>query len=240
MKKILLIVFPLFISLATQAQSFIPASGSNDTVFQAWTSGSSIELHNNIASSSATPITLKWKVISYKFDVGYDAPGTGICDNQNCYTDVPGLYNATSYYRSDPYTATAGDFHVLYSVNNPAPGTSAKVTVRAIDTVSNYARTLTFVLYRAALGIGQTGANDNSVTLYPNPARESVNVIFDKQTDVKTIAIYNMIGKTMRVFKPSDNNSAKLDLDAIPSGIYFVRLMNGEGQIVATRRFTRQ
>jgi hypothetical protein len=58
---------------------------------------------------------------------------------------------------------------------------------------------------------------------------------------VKTIAVYNLIGKLMGpIYKPSSSSSAKIDLDDMPTGIYFLRLMDGQGRVVATRRFTRQ
>lgn len=240
MKKILLFVFPLFLSIASQAQAtFIPDSGNTDTVSVSG-SGTQIDVANYIRSASATPVKLKWKVISYKFDAGWDAAATGVCDNALCRYDVPALMAATRSEYSDPYT-TRSLFDVQFSLSNAASGSKASVTILFTDTVgAGYSRTLTFIAVKSSLSIGQSNTGDNSVSVYPNPARDYVNVIFDKQTNVRTIAIYNMIGKTMRVFKPADNNSARLDLDAIPSGVYFVRLMDAEGKVVATRRFTRQ
>ena len=79
------------------------------------------------------------------------------------------------------------------------------------------------------------------MVLYPNPAREAVNVIYNEKAGIKTIAVYNIIGKLMGpVYKPADNGSAKIDLDDIPNGIYFLRLMDSQGHVLATRRFTRQ
>jgi hypothetical protein len=79
------------------------------------------------------------------------------------------------------------------------------------------------------------------VVLYPNPARESINVLYDEKAGVKTIAIYNLIGKLMGpIYRPTNNGSAKIDLDEMPNGVYFLRLMDAGGHVLATRRFTRQ
>ncbi len=240
MKNVLLFILCLLsFSVVADAQSFTTSSGSSDTVTKSYTSGTTIEVHNDLMSSSSTPVAIKWRVATFAFDAGWDAAATGICDNYLCRYNLNNL--ATSSEKSDPYSnGSFSDFHVLFAANNPANGTSAKVTVRLTDTATNYSRTLTFIAYKSALGISTSVVNSDNVSLYPNPAREAINVIFDKQADVKTIAIYNMIGKAMRIFKPTDNNSARLDLDNIPSGVYFVRLMNSDGEIVATRRFTRQ
>ncbi len=93
---------------------------------------------------------------------------------------------------------------------------------------------------KASTGIMNFNSADD-IILYPNPAREAVNVIFDEKFNVRTIAVYNLIGKLMGpIYKPASNNSAKIDLSDMPTGIYFLRLMDAQGHFVATRRFTRQ
>lgn len=78
------------------------------------------------------------------------------------------------------------------------------------------------------------------VTIYPNPARSELNVIFDSKLDIRTIAVYNLIGKVVSVFKVTSGTSARLDIDNIPSGIYFIRLTDSQGKVAATCKFTRQ
>lgn len=242
MKNLLFLVFPFLLAVNANAQSatFTTTSGANDTVMMQYTNlGQTLDVHNDIASNGG-PVTLKWKVTYLNMGSGWDATSSGICDNSDCYSNLNNLYNNGNglVNRSEPYTALS-TFKVQFYPGNVPFGSRATVTVNLLDSVSGYSRNLTFVVYRGALGVNQVASNNN-VTVFPNPARESVNVIFDRQADVKTIAIYNMIGKTMRIFKATDNSSARLDLDAIPSGVYFLRLMNSDGQIVATRRFTRQ
>lgn len=237
MKKILLGLFSLLISLGVQAQTF--TTENSDTTRGAYVSGNEVKIYNPISSASSTPVVLKWRVLSSSFMSGWDAGNSGICDNTLCRFDVNALQANTGFETSGPYT-TRGDFHVLFIANNPANGTSARVTVLLQDDASGYSRTLTFIAYKSAVGITTTTLADDNVKLFPNPARDFVNVIYDAKANVKTAAIYNLIGKTIQVYKVSDNNSAKLDLENVPSGVYFIRLMNANGQVVATRRFTRQ
>ena len=112
--------------------------------------------------------------------------------------------------------------------------------IYAQDTISGSSKTLTYIAYASSTGIKTTSSSDD-VVLFPNPAREAVNVIFDGRAGVKTIAIYNLIGKMVSpVYKPSGNNSAKIDVNEMPAGVYFIRLMDGQGRVVATRRFVHQ
>ena len=80
---------------------------------------------------------------------------------------------------------------------------------------------------------------ESNILLYPNPAREELNVVFSATADIKTIAVYNIIGKVLVVYKVT-GDSANMNLENIPSGIYFVRLTNSHGDVVVTRKFTKQ
>ena len=112
-----------------------------------------------------------------------------------------------------------------------------KVFIR--DLANTMSTTTTYVISKWATSVSNVSRNEDNVTLYPNPAREDLNVRFDGQAGVKNIAVYNLIGKMVSIYKVQ-GNSAKLNLNNIPSGIYFVRLLDGNGRIIATRKFTHQ
>lgn len=78
------------------------------------------------------------------------------------------------------------------------------------------------------------------LSVYPNPATTELNVVYGPGTSVRNIAIYNLIGKVMNVYKAGDAGSANLNLDGIPEGIYYVWLMNPKGDVIATKKFTKQ
>ena len=101
-----------------------------------------------------------------------------------------------------------------------------------------YSKTITFVINHTALAVPNVN-KATEVNMYPNPAHDELNVVYDPSADVKTIAVYNIIGKVMSVYKVN-GNSANLNTENMPSGIYFVRLMNSHGEAVVTRRFTKQ
>ena len=131
---------------------------------------------------------------------------------------------------------------MVYDGVDQAPvGSYSVARVSVSDSVGNNTRTLYFIGYKNSTPAGvNTIVSDDNIVIFPNPAREAVNVVFDDKADIKSIAVFNLIGKVLNVYKTTDNGSAKLDISNIPAGIYFLRLMNGQGQVVATRRFTRQ
>jgi hypothetical protein len=229
---------------ATASAQFTTSVNNKDTAIGYYDGNASLEVHNNIRSTTANPVFLKWNVASYNFMPGWDIVNAGFCDNNQCYTApsaTNNLFTNGTQFKSLPYDNTGfGDFHMLFMTSSPAVGSSAWVKVTARDTVSGSSRTLTFIGYRAATGINTINSSDD-VILYPNPARESINVIYDEKAGVRTIAIYNLIGKLMGpIYRPTTNGSAKIDLDEMPNGVYFLRLMDAGGHVLATRRFTRQ
>jgi hypothetical protein len=62
--------------------------------------------------------------------------------------------------------------------------------------------------------------------------------LFNEAAGIRNIAVYNLIGKPVMVYKVTDNNSAKLNIGSIPSGVYFLRLFDGQGRVTAIRKFT--
>lgn len=248
MKNALLGLFSALLLLSGFGASaqFVTSAGNKDTSIGFYNGDPQLLVHNDVKSTTSNPVYLKWHVVDSYFGPGWDIVTSGFCDNVVCYSafdTFSNLFTNHTVFKSDAYTSAGyGDFKMTFNTTVAPPnGTSAWVRVYAQDTVSGVSRTLTYIGYKNSTGITTTVNSNDEVILYPNPARESVNVIFDSKSGVKTIAIYNLIGKLVSpIYRPSGNNSAKLDINEYPAGIYFIRLMNSNGQVVATRRFVHQ
>ena len=238
MKKYLLFAFlscGLFAFNNAGAQSFSTQSPT-DTVEATYggTGSTSLDIYNNIKATTGS-VTIKWHV-TY---VNLNGWGTdGICDNYQCYgsgtTVFSGAPRVSHAYNSNAYSL----FHVTFIADNAAVGNSAVITVMLEDTVNNYSKSITFIANKTApTGISNMNTTDDAIRLYPNPAHEAVNVTFDAAMDVRSVAVYNLIGKAVSVFK-TNGTSARLDLSDVPAGIYLLRMANSNGQIVATRKFS--
>lgn len=218
----------------SQTATFTTASGSSDTVSDFMRAPNSDVDVNNPIKSLGGSVYIRTTVIDKSVPSGVTAQ---FCDNNLC-TNA----NIGTVYRSLAYTTSGFSlYHAPFlNMNNAPANSTAFLKVLAEDTISGYSRTLTFIAWKPALGVAQTTVSSDDVSLFPNPARDAVNVIYDQNAGVKKIAIYNLIGKMMQAYIPMDTRSAKLDLDNIPSGVYFIRLMDSQGHVVATRRFNKQ
>jgi photosystem II stability/assembly factor-like uncharacterized protein len=84
-------------------------------------------------------------------------------------------------------------------------------------------------LYDATLGVNEFALN--SMSVYPNPAKTQINVVWDKSDEV-TIRIYNSLGKLMYYTKnESLINDLKIDVSQYASGLYFVKVNTINGLV---------
>lgn len=243
MKKIF-ILFSIIAALSStivKAQSF---SVTHDTINYSWPNGypSTIKIYDYIINPGATPadsIYLKWKIISSDFPSDW-IDNTGICDNNSCYSMSTVLASSGMNTSRAYHIGTTGDFHLQIFLATATTNGCYYATIRLYNVaVPTDSATATFIVCKVPTAV-PTVKPAEDINIYPNPATSELNVVYDASADVKNIAVYNIIGKVMTVYKVTSNSSANLNLENIPSGIYFVRLMNAHGQVVATRKFTKQ
>jgi hypothetical protein len=245
MRNVLLSLSIALVLLNGSASAQILTQTGKDTAKGAYDGSVELSVYNRLKSGSANPLFIKWNVIPSEthFDAGWSP--VGFCDNVLCYSGndifVTGVTKKSGAYDNTTFSGTNHDFHMIFSTPTPpANGTSGIVRVYGRDTVSGEQKTFTFIGYKDATGVSNINSSDD-VIMYPNPAREALNVVFDSKAGIKTIAVYNLIGKLMGpIYRPSSNISAKISLDDMPTGVYFLRLMDAQGHVVATRRFTHQ
>jgi len=76
----------------------------------------------------------------------------------------------------------------------------------------------------------ETVLDSNDVAIYPNPAND---VIYVKGADIQTVEIYNSIG--MRIVLKDVNDSESINIADLTSGIYFVRILDKNGELTTTK-----
>lgn len=87
-----------------------------------------------------------------------------------------------------------------------------------------------FICASATETLGIENNNEPEFAMYPNPAKDIVNLKF-KQTYSNLISIdtYNIQGKLVLSSKLQlQNNSSKLDVSKLTSGLYFLKIFDGE------------
>ncbi len=82
------------------------------------------------------------------------------------------------------------------------------------------------------VNLGVTTFNFGNVILVPNPAVDAVEVTWSRDTTVKTINVYTIIGELVQQNSEVQNVSAiQISLIDMASGVYFVQLVSQEGNV---------
>ena len=247
MKNRVLSLLVCFIFCAAPKLLFAQTFNVKDTVSVTVSGGAPESVYSFITNNQNGPLVLKWSVTATDFPASWlTAMALGICDNNLCYPNMApnwlwGSFGGSTF-KSKPYgdTTTHGDFHLALVFESAVPGTHYLTVTLTDSAVATSTKTTTFIVNKFPTAVPAVKSAINEVSIYPNPATSALNVVYDANADVKTIALYSIIGKLITVYKVSENNGANLNLENTPTGIYFVRLMNSHGDIVATKRFTKQ
>lgn len=81
--------------------------------------------------------------------------------------------------------------------------------------------------------LSEENTNNTEVKIYPNPVkRELVTVEFNKR-EIKEISLTNITGKEVLLkIYPFAENKKQVQLNDIPNGIYFLKIVTTEDKIV--------
>lgn len=237
MKKLFLFLITVLSFANVQGQTFFSDNSSRgDSSVKTGSSGD-ILVYNMLRAAAGT-VSLRWNVINYSSNLNNNTWGFGgVCDNEGCRL-ASDVLNGVRY--TPMYGTALEDFHAIFNADAAPMNSSAWVQVQVKDTsTGGTTRILTLIATKTPLGVTTTVKAEENIKVYPNPAREAINILLDNNDNIKTVGVYNLIGQPISMYHIV-GNSANIPLTEVPSGVYFLRMYDGQGKTVATRRFTRQ
>lgn len=129
------------------------------------------------------------------------------------------LANLSGQTLPGPITSPSGKFYLVFSSNNANRGLGWEVYYEAEN-----------------VGISENDEVFNNLSIYPNPAREQLNLSFvSPQIDQITVSLVNMTGITVFSDNLSSNQSAfiqTIDISGFAKGVYILRLHSEEKELV--------
>ena len=171
----------------------------------------------SLKNNSDDTLLLKW---TRKIETLTQGWSSAVCDKNFCY--VPTV--DTMHLLLAPGEISNMDIHV-YPMG--IVGT-ARVTLK-IEQMGNPENTVTGT-YLFNITTPIHAADREAIQLYPNPAPEYFNV--NSPVVLGKIELYNITGEKAKIFYAYKNK--RYYIDDIPSGIYLVRLLNLQEEIVKT------
>ncbi|MBQ3734903.1 MAG: fibronectin type III domain-containing protein [Bacteroidales bacterium] len=118
-----------------------------------------------------------------------------------------------------------------YTINGLQPETTYEIQVQANCGGGNLSEWSSAVTGTTTVGIDSWLAN--SVSLYPNPAKEYVDIRVDGDLNVKTMEVFDVYGKLINTVIVTENPT-RINISGLANGMYFVRVTTEEGMVTKT------
>lgn len=90
--------------------------------------------------------------------------------------------------------------------------------------------------YTVVIGGSVAAKQNNNVTLYPNPARDILNVSFNSGSEEVSYSVIDILGKT--IISETGKNRSTINVGSLKQGIYFLKFSDGNNQY--TKRFVKR
>jgi Secretion system C-terminal sorting domain len=188
---------------------------------------------NGCMNTASTMVTVNSLPI-----VSYSELSNLVCVYLPAFTLTPGspaggVYSGTAVTTDmfDPSTAGIGTYSITYTYTDGNSCTSSSSSSISVD---------------ACTGIAVNNAA-SSFDLYPNPATSefTINVVSTSSITDKeiTVEVYDILGNKVIQQKHtvvSGTSTLKTNIEQFNSGIYFVRLIDADNNVVYTQRVIKQ
>ena len=166
-----------------------------------------------------------------------DAPAEWVfylCDLNVCYTPA-----VTSCPCSKPneIAANSTNTFMMHLQPNEVMGTGS-VMLKILEVCEGETSILDIPITYVVSETSSTAFQDinNNISIYPNPSSQLLNIKEDQE--VTDIIIYNLIGKKIKTLKHTPGRSH--DISQLDRGIYLVRMLNKEQNILKVSRLTKR
>ncbi len=201
-------------------------------------SSSYVECKNSMTNTGVDTLTFGWKIL-FPLEIPTGWSLVGFCDNINC-RDVNGQWDQGVEEISGkmgPGQAGALWLH-LSAPSTTADGTGiVKVQIRTLDQTD----TAIFVVIKGATGLSMINMDDTRIAVYPNPASSYVNVYTERSLKAAQVSIINVLGRELMAQNIAANSdNTKLDLNALATGTYMLRVTDVDGKVISSRKLTKQ
>jgi uncharacterized Ntn-hydrolase superfamily protein len=112
--------------------------------------------------------------------------------------------------------------------------TATNTNIEPIDSLQTIANNIG--LCSITTGVKEFHTNQNPVQIYPNPTSGEINIgqLEDANTSIE---VFNSVGELV-ITKPLENQQTRIDLGALPKGLYFVRVITQKGSV--TKKIIRE
>jgi hypothetical protein len=129
-------------------------------------------------------------------------------------------------------TVTSDILYNWYTASGTTPIFSLTTDETGAPTSANYGDETT--------GIDNNEKSITNMQVFPNPAANNLMVSFENNSGAEvTISLVNQLGQSVlsltNLYATSGRNQERIDISAIPAGVYYVQISNKENLILTEK-----
>ena len=138
------------------------------------------------------------------------------------YQSITGHDNGS--FSNDPLFVDyfGNDFHITSN----SPSINQGVSINLLNDFDNETRTLPIDIgadeYYSNTSIVNEQINNQTFNIFPNPAKETLSIIFANNNTKKQVQIFNLFGVLLKKFETTE--SKQINIGDLQNGIYFIRI----------------
>lgn len=237
MKHILPFAFLFLFAFTLSAQIEIsPSPMSYEEVVDLTDEWKKVTAHSQMSNSSSDFLEVRWEWTQLDGPTEWEAQ---VCDTIACYAwGVPS--------NMDPASGTdtpapigggeAGRLDLSVRPKGVAGVGTYRIDVALAADPTNIIATNTYTVTVIDLATDIDDFDKAAVKIFPNPTSNFFQITENEY--VTDVEIFNIVGKKMLVTPHVNGNS--YDISSFPNGLYLVRMMDDEGNILKTSRITKR
>ncbi len=138
-------------------------------------------------------------------------------------TQVAISQNGSTTSETINYTAAAGVYYAqAYGYNGNNSATSCYTLRVALGTATKGSE------------IAQTADNKKLLSVFPNPAKDKVNIKLTGYSGTSVIKLFDVNGKEVASYRTAEINSA-MDISRLMNGVYMMKVITSTGEVLSTK-----
>jgi hypothetical protein len=207
-----------------------------------------IEIHNKITNVTNEAFVYNWQVLLDETIIPTGWTVYGFCDNFICRSpQLPWITTGEIQTSAELMPGTTGpssnnDLKALFCAPTDKPDGEGILRLR-IFVPDGQADTITFKVKKTNdVGVSKLTVSDTRVMIFPNPNVEGLLQVYaDKSLKASKLSVVNVLGSNvLNQNIAMGTEITKVDISHLPSGIYVSQLINENGEIITSRKFSKK
>lgn len=183
--------------------------------------------YNTIINRHTKKLELLWERVDVEIQAGWEAY---VCDNLNCYPSF------ISRCPEENYNTVLQDSTIRLDVHVAPAGIEGSAHIIVYVWERNDSSHKYKVDYLFNKSLGTHGGRIQQIRMFPNPAQTNFTVEYNY--GVSRVEILNLMGKKLMSYQT--NNQKNYDISSLDDGIYLIRLVGANQEVVKTLKLFKK